>query len=147
MLHVIDHLNHPLIHLVSHDPVRPHVSIPDRLHNLNRMLVLDNDANTPSSVVCVAFSDHVIREESEIAAYDGDSPCVAILYTIWSLDKGGGQAMIPAAKQWIKLTFPTVSQLVTLSPHTQMARRFHEKNGARELQVNEHTVNFEYNLD
>ena len=147
MLHVIDHMTHPLVHLVSGDPVRPHVTLEDRLHNLNRILVLENGVGVPSSVVCVAFSDHVIKEESEIATYDGDSPCVAILYTIWSLDKGGGQAMIPVVKQWIQKQFPSVQQLVTLSPHTQMARRFHEKNGAHELQMNSHTVNFEYDLN
>lgn len=89
----------------------------------------------------------MITEEREIATYQGHQPTVAILYTIWSLDKGGGQAMIPAAKQWVKHKFPSVRQLITLSPHTVMARRFHEKNGARELQVNAHTVNFEYDLD
>ena len=127
MLHVIHHTNHPLIHLVESDPVRPHVAVTDRLHNLNRILVLENHSGLPSSVVCVAFSDHVIREEHEIAAYEGDAPTVAILYTIWSLDRGGGQAMIPIVKQWIIINFPTVCQLITLSPHTAMARRFHEK--------------------
>jgi hypothetical protein len=146
MLHVIDNMTHPLVHLVSGDPVRPHVTLEDRLHNLNRILVLENSLGVPSSVVCVAFSDHVITDESEIAAYQALNPSVAILYTIWSLDKGGGQAMIPMAKQWIRKEWPTVSQLVTLSPHTAMARRFHEKNGAHELQMNEHTVNFEYDL-
>jgi len=147
MLHVIDNLNHPLIPLVSGDPVRPHIALSDRLHNLNRMLVLDNQSGDPSSVVCVAFHDHVISEEHEIASYEGNAPTVAILYTIWSLDRGGGQAMIPVAKQWVKHEFPTVQQLITLSPHTAMARRFHEKNGAHELQVNSTTVNFEYSLN
>lgn len=146
MLHVIDNINHPLVCLVSGDPVRPHVPLSDRLHNLNRILVLETDQGVAASVVCVAFSDHVIVDEHEIASYEGNSPRVAILYTIWSLEKGGGQAMIPEAKAWIQHEFPTVQQLVTLSPHTQMARRFHEKNGAHELQTNSETVNFEYKL-
>ena len=39
-----------------------------------------------------------------------------------------------------------LNRLVTLSPLTDMARNFHIKNGAKELQVNETTQNFEYDI-
>ena len=39
-----------------------------------------------------------------------------------------------------------LNRLVTLSPLTEMARKFHLKNGAIEIQVNEETQNFEYKL-
>jgi hypothetical protein len=35
-------------------------------------------------------------------------------------------------------------RLITLSPLTDMARKFHLNNGAKELRVNKTTVNFEY---
>ena len=39
-----------------------------------------------------------------------------------------------------------LNRLVTLSPLTEMARNFHLKNGAEEVQVNEETQNFEYKI-
>ena len=39
-----------------------------------------------------------------------------------------------------------INRLVTLSPLTEMAERFHIKNGAKKLQVNETTQNFEYDI-
>ena len=39
-----------------------------------------------------------------------------------------------------------LNRLVTLSPLTEMARNFHTKNGAKELQVNEESQNFEYDI-
>ena len=39
-----------------------------------------------------------------------------------------------------------LNRLVTLSPLTDMARKFHLRNGAVELQVNETTQNFEYKV-
>ena len=40
-----------------------------------------------------------------------------------------------------------LSRLVTLSPLTDMARKFHLKNGAKEVQVNLTTQNFEYDIE
>ena len=48
------------------------------------------------------------------------------------------------AVEWIKENMPDVDRFVTLSPPTEMAERFHIKNGAIKLRVNEETVNFEY---
>ena len=39
---------------------------------------------------------------------------------------------------------PEIKRFVTLSPLTEVARRFHTRNGAVELQVNSETQNFEY---
>jgi hypothetical protein len=39
-----------------------------------------------------------------------------------------------------------LNRLVTLSPLTEMARNFHLRNGAHELQVNDKTQNFEYKI-
>ena len=40
-----------------------------------------------------------------------------------------------------------LNRLVTLSPLTDMARKFHLRNGAKELQVNETSQNFEYTIE
>ena len=39
-----------------------------------------------------------------------------------------------------------LNRLVTLSPLTEMATKFHSKNGAKLLQINETTQNFEYKV-
>ena len=39
-----------------------------------------------------------------------------------------------------------VNRLVTLSPKTEMAKRFHEKNGAELVSENEESYNFEYKI-
>ena len=39
-----------------------------------------------------------------------------------------------------------LNRLVTLSPLPEMARNFHTKNGAKELQVNKESQNFEYDI-
>ena len=39
-----------------------------------------------------------------------------------------------------------LNRLITLSPLTDMARNFHLRNGAIELQVNDETQNFEYKI-
>ena len=46
----------------------------------------------------------------------------------------------------IKETHPTVKRFVTLSPITDMAKRFHERNGAKLIDINEWAgcQNFEY---
>ena len=39
-----------------------------------------------------------------------------------------------------------LNRLVTLSPLTKMATNFHERNGAKLIQINETTQNFEYKV-
>ena len=39
-----------------------------------------------------------------------------------------------------------LNRLVTLSPLTEMATKFHKRNGAKLLQKNENTQNFEYEV-
>jgi len=48
------------------------------------------------------------------------------------------------ATKSIESEFPGIETYVTLSPKTEMARKFHLKNGARELRENSDTVNYIY---
>ena len=70
---------------------------------------------------------------------------IAIAYTVWSKRKGGGKLIVKEVFKMIKKS-NHLYRLVTLSPLTDMARNFHLKNGAIELQVNEETQNFEYKI-
>ena len=71
---------------------------------------------------------------------------IAIAYTVWAKKKGGGRAIVNEVYKMIKES-NHLNRLVTLSPLTDMARNFHLKNGAKELQVNNTTQNFEYDIE
>ena len=70
---------------------------------------------------------------------------IAIAYTVWSTKKGGGKLIVKEVFKVIKKS-NHLNRLVTLSPLTDMARKFHLRNGAEEIQVNESTQNFEYKI-
>lgn len=146
MLHTVTSPQDPFFALLQGDPVRPHIDHQQRLGHNKAVLVLLDLQQQPQSVVCVALCNSVPSEESELFEYQGSEPTVAVLYTIWSLNKGGGRSMIPAAQKYITDNHPSVTQLVTLSPLTDMARRFHLSNGATVLRTNANTVNFAYDL-
>ena len=71
---------------------------------------------------------------------------IAIAYTVWAKKKGGGRAIVNEVYKMIKKS-NHLNRLITLSPLTDMARNFHLKNGAKELQVNLTTQNFEYDIE
>ena len=140
MLKVIKDLNDPLIDLVKDDPVRPAIPTASRIHDHAEILVLmDNDQ--PAAVVCVAYLDQVPTTETELGR-SGDN--VAAFYTIWSYHPGAGRRMIRAARIHIATTRPSIKTYVTLSPKTEMARKFHIGNGASMLADNETTINYLY---
>jgi len=69
---------------------------------------------------------------------------VAVFYTIWSYAPGAGATLLQQAAEWLKKDYANLKGIVTLSPQTPMARRFHMKNGARVRKENATTVNYEY---
>ena len=73
-----------------------------------------------------------------------ESATTAVFYTIWSYVAGAGRDLIVEAQRSIESEFPGIQTYVTLSPKTEMARRFHLKNGARELRENPDTINYIY---
>ena len=70
---------------------------------------------------------------------------IAIAYTVWSKKRGGGKLIVKEVFKKIKKS-NHLNRLVTLSPLTDMARNFHLRNGAIELQINKETQNFEYKI-
>ena len=72
------------------------------------------------------------------------APTAAIFYTIWSYKPGAGRELLVQAVEEIKHRHPSVTRFVTLSPKTEMAKRFHLKNGASIFRENVDTVNYEY---
>ena len=141
---------------VKEDPVRPELDLTFRQTYGRKILGLKDDEGDIAAIMCFAFTDEVPKtvEEMEKLSYDaalqathraGVQGSIAIAYTVWAKKKGGGRAIINEVYKMVKKS-NHLSRLVTLSPLTAMARNFHIKNGAKELQVNETTQNFEYDI-
>ena len=108
------------------------------------------------AVMCFAYTNRIPKNVDELnklshdaylqsAQRDQNIGQIAITYTVWSKKKGGGKLIVKEVFKKIKQSHH-LNRLVTLSPLTEMARSFHLRNGAFELQVNEKTQNFEYKL-
>ena len=141
---------------VTEDPVRPELDLTFRQTYGRKILGLRDDVGEIAAIICFAFTDEVPKtvEELEKFSYDsairssnrsGVQGSIAVAYTVWAKKKGGGRAIINEVYKRIKKS-NHLNRLVTLSPLTKMARNFHIKNGAKELQVNETTQNFEYDI-
>ncbi len=68
---------------------------------------------------------------------------IAVFYTVWSYDRGAGRQIVFDAIDWAKQN-TDAERFVTLSPKTEMAKKFHLGNGAIILQENTDTINYEY---
>ena len=68
---------------------------------------------------------------------------IAVAYTVWSRKKGAGREIVTKLKKYYK-DRNDIKRLVTLSPLTPMATHFHISNGAKLVQHNSDTQNFEY---
>jgi len=141
---------------VKEDPVRPELDLKFRQTYGRKILGLKDDEGEIAAIMCFAFTNEVPKtvEEMDSLSYDaalqsvhraGVQGSIAIAYTVWAKKKGGGRAIVNEVYKMVKKS-NHLSRLVTLSPLTAMARNFHIKNGAKELQVNETTQNFEYDI-
>ena len=141
---------------VTEDPVRPELDLTFRQTYGRKILGLRDDVGEIAAIICFAFTDEVPKtvEELEKFSYDsairssnrsGVQGSIAVAYTVWAKKKGGGRAIVNEVYKRIKKS-NHLNRLITLSPLTKMARNFHIKNGAKELQVNETTQNFEYDI-
>ena len=135
-------------HLLKDDPVRPHLDTNFRLAENRLNFISTPDHEELGAVVCVALTRKVPTTEKELEIFSlPDNPFtkeVAIFYTIWSYTKGSGKIILFDTVNWLKKRKPSIKRFVTMSPKTEMARKFHTKNGASELSINEHSINFEY---
>jgi len=144
MLHVITSLSDPLCSVIQDDPVRPELPIEFRVSAHSNIFVLLDSTSTPQAAVCVAYCDQVPTSVEALVNDPHLTQSVAVFYTVWSYRAGAGRSMILATQEWIQHNRPCVEQYVTLSPPTEMARKFHIRNGAQVLRTNEHTVNYIY---
>jgi hypothetical protein len=142
MLHTITTISDDLAGLIKDDPVRPEIPLSDRVNSNSRIYML-KDGDQTLAVTCVKFLETIPSAVDDLVVIIGGAT-TAVFYTIWSYTAGAGRDLIEAAQQSIESEFPEIQTYVTLSPKTEMARRFHLKNGARELRENVDTINYIY---
>jgi len=141
MLKFITDLTNPLLEFVKDDPVRPEIPREFRVTDNRFISALIDDA--PKAIVCVSLHDFVPAHVSDLER-TADHPTTAIFYTIWSYAPGAGAELLRETVAGIRQQYPNVHRFVTLSPKTEMARKFHLKNGALIMRENADTVNYEY---
>ncbi len=141
MLTFITDLANPLLKFIKDDPVRPELPAEFRVSD-NRFISSIVEGEDPKAIVCVALQDFIPSSVSELA-HDALMPNTAIFYTIWSYAPGAGKELLIETVDEIKKRFPNITRFVTLSPKTEMARKFHLRNGAEIFRENEDTVNYE----
>ena len=139
----------------SKDPVRPELDNTFRT-SYGRKIYGVKYKDEIYAVMCFAFTNQIPKNVKELdlmskdaflqsATRDQRIGKIAIAYTVWSAKKGGGKLIVKEVFKMIKKS-NHLNRLVTLSPLTEMARNFHLKNGAEEIQINDETQNFEYKI-
>lgn len=130
-------------YVVKDDPVRPELDFNFRTDS-GRELLLLKDEEDIAAVICVGYTNEVPKTVDNLDEYISDQNNVAVFYTVWSYKKGAGRQIVFDAVDYIKKSKGSINRFVTLSPKTEMARKFHLGNGAILLSENEVTDNYEY---
>ena len=137
------------------DPVRPELDNKFRTGFGRKIYGVEYQGEI-HAVMCFAYTNEVPKSVEELeklstdaflqtAMRDQTGGKIAIAYTVWSKKKGGGKLIVKEVYKKIKKS-NHLNRLVTLSPLTEMATKFHKRNGAKLLQTNENTQNFEYEV-
>ena len=142
MLYTLTTLTDEVQTLIKDDPVRPEIPADRRINSNSRIYVL-REGDQTQAVTCVKFLT-VIPAAVDDLVDAVESATTAVFYTIWSYAAGAGRTLIQEAQRSIEAEMPTVTTFVTLSPKTEMARRFHLKNGAGVYRENSDTINYIY---
>ena len=135
------------------DPIRPELNNDFRT-SYGRKIYGVKYKNEICAIMCFGFTNEIPKTVNELDLMTKDAHLqsirrdqkvgkIAIAYTVWSKKRGGGKLIVKEVFKKIKKS-NHLNRLVTLSPLTDMARNFHLRNGAIELQVNKETQNFEY---
>ena len=138
---------------INEDPVRPELNNEFRT-SYGRKIYGVKYKNEIYAIMCFAFTNEIPKTVKELdnlskdaflqsALRDQRVGKIAIAYTVWSKKKGGGKLIVREVFKMIKKS-NHLNRLVTLSPITEMATKFHLRNKAKLISVNKETQNFEY---
>jgi hypothetical protein len=137
------------------DPIRPELDNVFR-RSYGRKIYGVKYKGDIHAVMCFAYTNEIPKNVEELDKFSHDAYLqsaqrdqnigqIAIAYTVWSKKKGGGKLIVKEVFKKIKKS-NHLNRLVTLSPLTEMALKFHSRNGAKLLKINETTQNFEYKI-
>lgn len=129
------------------DPVRPELGVAYKTYPGREVFGLKNKDGNYVAFCCVARTWGVPIDIMSLSNLTSKEGTCYIPYTVWSLKRGSGKAIINALLDHARNTAKGIRRVVTLSPNTEMARSFHLRNGAKEIATHVVTANFEYFLD
>jgi hypothetical protein len=141
-LHHIRDITDPLVRVIKDDPVRPHIPLDQRINEAAEILLLKAGEEILAAT-CMQWLSEIPEDEIDLQNM-GKSKEVAVFYTIWSYSPGAGASLLQEAAKWLKEEYKDLKAIVTLSPQTDMARKFHLKNGATVHRQNTNSVNYKY---
>ena len=132
----------------NEDPIRPDYDNEFRTSYGRKIYGLKSTENI-ESFICIAFSNEVPQTMKELDlmsknAFHENNGNIAVAYTVWSRKRGAGKETIFNTKKFIKEEFKNVNRFITLSPLTPIATHFHIKHGAKLININATSQNFEY---
>ena len=120
---------------IEDDPVRKGYSYDFRMSDGRKIFTIPEKA-----VVCVAQTTDIPKTMDELKRFSTPkTDNFSIFYTVWSYEKGYGRLILNYL-----LPLLNTKRYVTLSPKTDMAVRFHTRNGAKMIGDNDESYNFEY---
>ena len=139
----------------SEDPIRPQLDNVFR-RSYGRKIFGVKYMEQIHAIMCFAYTNKIPKNVDELEKFSHDAYLqsaqrdqnigkIAIAYTVWSKKKGGGKLIVNEVFKKIKKS-NHLNRLVTLSPLTKMATKFHSSNGAQLISINETTQNFEYKI-
>ena len=143
MIYEIKDEKDPYSYLLAEDPVRANIPMTERFGR-NRHVFALVEENLVTAIVCCKLCNGIPTSEQDLLINNCANPNTIVFYTIWSYKPGAGQQLIAEGLKLAKSKFSYVDKYMTLSPPTEMARRFHLKNGASVYKINHDTVNYEY---
>ena len=143
MIQTIKTITDQFLSFLLDDPVRPTIPHLDRIGENKDIFVFRGEDDKIKAITCVSYQSTIPTTEAEL--FDKcSSPNVAVFYTIWSYAPGAGRQLIFDAVKYIVENKKNITRFVTLSPKTDMAKKFHIRNGAIVFRDNAETVNYEY---
>jgi len=156
------------LYLIDGDPVRAKlfkknsVRFEDPFHVYAEV---NDETGEIAAVVCVVICKFVPQDERQLKfiaagkldqieeqlaereAIHGELGTVLCPYSIWSYQRGHGRKLINNLLEATPIMHPEVDAVITMSPHTHTAMKFHLSNGAGIFSSNEETVNYEYEVE
>ena len=135
---------------IFEDPIRPELDLKFRT-SYGRKIYGLKSSNNIEGFICLAFTNEVPQTVKELDlmsknAFQEKNGNIAVAYTVWSRKRGAGKQTIYNTKLFIKEEIKLVERFITLSPLSPVATHFHIKHGAKLININSTSQNFEYDF-